>query len=151
MNSDNNENEIDKKEENFENNNNIIENNIEINQENNKLEVKEGNHEIIINNNDNNNKNENYKNKIEQIKIETHDSSENVVTMILDKIISDILVEKKIKDIYKNLPYHCFDYIQKLINPYLKNNFLLYENGLENLSFQKRLLYDRLKSSSNWI
>ena len=161
MNSDNNENEIDKKEENLEinnniieinnniieNNNNIIENNIEINQENNKLEVKEKNEEIILNNNDNNNNNnkkdENPKNKFGQIKIETHDTSENIVTMILDKIISDILVEKRIKDIYKKLPSHCFDYIQNLINPYLKNNFLLYENGLENLSFQKRLLYDR--------
>ena len=145
MNSDNNENEIDKKEENLENNNNIVENNIEVNQENNKLEVKKENKETIINNNNNynNNKNENNNNKIDQIKIETHDTSENVVTMILDKIISDILVEKKIKDIYKKLPNHCFDFIQNLINPYLKNNFLLYENGLENLSFQKRLLYDR--------
>ena len=144
MYSDNNENEIDKKEENFENNNIILENNIETNEDNNKIEVKEANEEIMINNNDNINKNENYKNyKSEYIKIETHDTSENVVTMILDKIISDIIVEKKIKDIYKNLPYHCFDYMKKLINPYLKDNFLLYENGLENLTFQKRLLYDR--------
>jgi len=153
MNSDNNENEIEKKEENFENNNNIIENNIEINQDNNKLEIKEGNQEIIINNTDNINKNENLKNnKIEQIKIETHDISENVVTMILDKIISDILVEKKIKDIYKNLPSHCFDYMKKLIDPYLRHNFLLYENGLENLSFQKRLLYDRnpINKKNEW-
>jgi len=153
MNSDNNENEIEKKEENFENNNNIIDNNIEINQDNNKLEIKEGNQEIIINNNDDINRNENLKiNKIEKTKIETHDISENVVTMILDKIISDILVEKRIKDIYKNLPSHCFDYMKKLIDPYLRHNFLLYENGLENLSFQKRLLYDRspINKANEW-
>ena len=111
------------------------------------------------NNNNNNNKNEiNNEIKIKEFKknqpqIITKDLPETIVSLILDRIISNIIIEKKIKDIYSTLPEHCFNYMNKLMSFYLKNNFIFHENGIDNLSYQENLLFYNKKpinKVNNW-
>ena len=97
--------------------------------------------------NDNRNKDKENENEIisetknKNIQIPSKDTAETVVTLILDKIILNIIVNKKIKDVYSNLPRHCFKYIHKLMSSYLRNNFIFHENGIDNLSYQQNLLF----------
>ena len=111
------------------------------------------------NNNNNNNKNEiNNEIKIKELiknqpQIITKDLPETIVSLILDRIISNIIIEKKIKDIYSTLPEHCFNYMHKLMSFYLKNNFIFHENGIDNLSYQENLLFYNKKpinKVNNW-
>ena len=69
------------------------------------------------------------------------DIADTIATTIVDKIISNAVINSKINDIYKTINDHCFDYLTNLINPYLKNRFIFYENGKEDLASQKKDLY----------
>ena len=111
--------------------NNEIEENLDENKviNDNKNNTKDKEKEIII---EINNKN---------IQITSKDIAETVVTLILDKIISNIIVNAKIKEVYSKFPGHCFKYIHKLMSSYLRNNFIFHENGVDDLSYQKNLLF----------
>ena len=92
-------------------------------------------------------------NNIKRIFKIPNDMPENVASIILDKIFSDIIINKKIKDIYANIPDHCYKFINKLISSYLNNHFLFHENGIDNLSYQQNILfYDKepIKKVNNW-
>lgn len=69
------------------------------------------------------------------------DIADSIVTILVDKIISDAVINSKINEIYKTMNNHCFDFLTYLINPYLKNRFIFYENGIEDLNQQKKELY----------
>ena len=66
---------------------------------------------------------------------------DTLVVIIIDKIISDAVINSKINDIYKTINNHCFSYLTNSINPYLKSRFIFYENGIEDLNQQKNELY----------
>ena len=122
-------------------NNEIKENFDENDINDNKRHYKEDENEI---------KNE-IKNK--NIQLISKDIAETVVTLILDKIILNIIVEAKIKEIYSNLSGHCFKYIHKLMSSYLRNNFIFHENGIDNLSYQQNLVFfDKkpINKINNW-
>ena len=51
------------------------------------------------------------------------DISESIVTLILDRIISNIIVEARIKETYSKLPEHCYNYLHTLVSIYLKLPF----------------------------
>ena len=121
--------------------NNEIENNQEDEEINENKEIEK--EEEIINNNKNENDNEEVRinNKEEQSPYIPKYTADNVVSIILEKIITNIIVEKKIKDSYSKIPSHCFSYLKKLISTYLKNNFIFYENGIDDLSFQQNLMH----------
>ena len=124
--------------------------------DNNKIEQKEEENENDINNIQNTT--ENLKESIKEPKNNSilqpsKDISDTVVTLILDKIISNIIVEKRIKDAYSHLPGYCFNYIHKLTSTFLKNNFLFHENGIDNISNQNNLIfYDKIPMNkvNNW-
>ena len=49
---------------------------------------------------------------------------------------------------------HCFNFLTNLINPYLNNRFIFYENGNEDLSKQKNELFfcsKPLNKTNSWI
>ena len=75
-----------------------------------------------------------------QIKPAT-DIADSIATILVDKIISDAVINSKVNDIYKTLNSHCFDFLTNSINPYLKTRFIFYENGVEDLNQQKKELY----------
>ena len=75
-----------------------------------------------------------------QIKPAT-DIADSIATILVDKIISDAVINSKVNDIYKTLNSHCFDFLTNNINPYLKTRFIFYENGVEDLNQQKKELY----------
>ena len=66
------------------------------------------------------------------------DIADSIATIIVDKIISDAVINSKINDIYKTMNSHCFSFLTNFINPYLKSRFLFYENGIEDLNQKKR-------------
>ena len=123
--------------------------------DNNEIEQKAEN-ETDINNfhNTTENLNENTEEpKINSILKPSKDIAETVVTLILDRIISNIIVETRKKEAYSKIPLHCFKFLQKLISTYLKNNFLFYENSIDNISHQENLIfYDKLAINkvNNW-
>ena len=136
-----------------------------INSENENIIQNEINDEIKINDINNNTENKNeIKNefdteikkkeiKINQSLIISNDIAESVVSIILDKIISNIIIKKKIQKIYSNLPEYCYNYIHKLTSIYLKNNFVFHENGIDNLSYQKNILFynkNPINKVNNW-
>ena len=88
--------------------------------------------------NDDNLKNENTNEN--QIKPSV-DIADSIVTILVDKIISDAVVNSKINDIYKTMNDHCFNFLTNFLNPYLKNGFIFHENGIEDLDFQKQKIY----------
>lgn len=120
-------------------------------------EIKENLDEKIDKKDNINSKKENENEIISEIgnknKIISKDIAETVVTIILDKIISNIIVDTKIKYTYSKFPGHCFQYIHKLMSSYLRNNFIFHENGIDNLSYQQNLLFfDKkpINKINNW-
>ena len=69
------------------------------------------------------------------------DIADSLATIIVDKIISDAVINSKINDIYKTMNSHCFSFLTNFINPYLKSRFLFYENGIEDLNQKKKKLF----------
>ena len=77
---------------------------------------------------------------VKQIKPST-DIADSIVTILVDKIISDAVINSKVNDIYKTINNHCFDFLTNFVNPYLKTRFIFYENGIEDLNKQKNKFY----------
>ena len=69
------------------------------------------------------------------------DIADSIASILVNKIISDAVVNSKINEIYKTMNDHCFGFLTKLINPYLKNQFIFYENGKEDLKERKNELF----------
>ena len=65
------------------------------------------------------------------------DIADSIASILVNKIISDAVVNSKINEINKTMNDHCFDFLTKLINPYLNNQFIFYENGKEDLKERK--------------
>ena len=102
--------------------------------------------------NENNEKENKEKQDITQIK-PSSDIADSVVTILVDKIISNAVINSKINDIYKTINSHCFTFLTNLINPYLKISFLFYENGIEDLNQQKKELFfssKQLEKINTW-
>lgn len=90
----------------------------------------------------NNPKNKNLiKNKKKEILKEKRklpiDFPEAIAGTIINKIISNVIRETTVKEIYSHMDKKCFTYVKYLINPYLSTEYLNYENGLDNIEYQK--------------
>ena len=75
------------------------------------------------------------------IKQHNLDITETVVSILVNKIISDAVINSKVNHIYKGMSDHCFSYLTNFINPYLETRFLFYENDIEDPSYQKNQIY----------
>ena len=62
---------------------------------------------------------------------------EAIVGTILNKIISYVIRQTTVKEIYTHMDRKCFSYFKYLINPYLSTEYINYENGLDNIELQK--------------
>ena len=69
------------------------------------------------------------------------DIAETVVSILVDKIISEAVLTCKVNQIYKGMNSHCFDYLTNFINPYLESYFIFYENDKNDPSYQKNQIY----------
>ena len=76
-----------------------------------------------------------------QNNMQIKDIADCIATIIVDKIISDAVINSKINDIYKTMNNHCFKFLTNCINPYLKTRFIFYENGKEDPNQQKKELF----------
>ena len=92
--------------------------------------------------------------KIIQLDPILNDQTDISVTKIVDKIIAGAVINSNIKHIYDNLNSYCFDCLNKLIDPYLASDFLFYENGIEDMEYQKKQLYyksEHIKKINTWV
>lgn len=69
------------------------------------------------------------------------DIADSIVTILVDKIISDAVINSKINQVYQTMNDHCFNFLTSFMEPYLKSPFLFYENGIEDLDYQKKEVY----------
>ena len=44
------------------------------------------------------------------------DIADSIVTILVDKIIADAVINSKVNDIYKTLNSHCFDFLTNCVN-----------------------------------
>ena len=67
---------------------------------------------------------------------------EAIVTGILEKIISYVVRQSSVKEVYTHMGTKCFSYLIYLIQPYLCTEYINYENGLDDIEFQnKKICY----------
>lgn len=64
--------------------------------------------------------------------------ADTIVTMIIDKIITNVVINNKLKETYTKINEHLFNNLINFINPYLNGNYILHENGIEDLEYQKK-------------
>jgi len=79
--------------------------------------------------------------------------ADTIVTMLIDKIISNVIININLKETYKKTNEHLFYNLINFLNPFLNNNYILHENGIEDVEFQKKLLYfchEPLKKVNTW-
>ena len=69
------------------------------------------------------------------------DIAETIAMIIIDKIISTAVITNKVNETYKTLNEYCFNYLINFINPYQEENFIFYENGIEDVVYQKNQIY----------
>jgi hypothetical protein len=69
------------------------------------------------------------------------DIAETVVSILVDKIISEAVLTCKVNQIYKGMNSYCFDYLTNFINPYLESYFIFYENDKNDPSYQNNQIY----------
>ena len=82
------------------------------------------------------------------------DIADSIALVLVNKIIDNAVINSKINEIYKTMNDHCFNFLTNLINPYLNNRFIFYENGNEDLSKQKNELFfcsKPLNKTNSWI
>ena len=69
------------------------------------------------------------------------DIADSIVTILVDKIIADAVINSKINQVYQTMNEHCFNFLTSFMEPYLKSPFIFYENGVEDLDYQKKEIY----------
>ena len=108
----------------------------------------------FVSNNNLNNIEENSENtriqNEEEITLYYNNPAETITYTIIDKIISFTITKIHLKEIYKNIGNHCFNYIKELIFPYLKSNFITHE--IRHYEKEK-LFFDmpKVKKHNTWI
>ena len=102
------------------------------------------------NNNTNKNINKNKKqkntknqksNNIPLKKLDSPEFPEAIADVIINKIISYVISKTNANEVYSHMDEKCFDYLKYLINPFLTAEYLFYEDGIEDLNYQKTKFY----------
>ena len=63
---------------------------------------------------------------------------EAIAEYILNKIISHVVRQTEVKEVYTHMGKKCFSYLKYLINPFLSTEYINYENGLDNIELLKQ-------------
>jgi hypothetical protein len=69
------------------------------------------------------------------------DIADSIATILVDKIIANAVINSKINQVYQTMNEHCFNFLTNFMEPYLKSPFIFYENGVEDLDYQKKEIY----------
>ena len=79
--------------------------------------------------------------------------NETVISLIINNIISSVIRIHNNKMIYKEMGSHCFNYLIKLINPYLKTEYLPYENISNSNHDKEKIFYNSSinQNSDIWV
>ena len=67
----------------------------------------------------------------------TDKDSETISRLIIDKLISNVIIENKLKHVDSIFNTHIEKFIFKIISPFLSSQFLLHENGLDKIEDDK--------------
>lgn len=62
---------------------------------------------------------------------------EAIAEYILNKIISHVVRQSEVKEVYTHMGKKCFSYLKYLINPFLSTEYINYEDGLDNIDLLK--------------
>ena len=63
---------------------------------------------------------------------------ESIANVIIDKIISNVINYINVKEIYSHMDDKCYNYITFLLNPYLSLEYIYFEDGIEDINYQKQ-------------
>ena len=66
---------------------------------------------------------------------------ESIVEVILNKIISYVIYQTTVKEVYTHMDEKCFNYLKYIITPYLSTEYMFYEDGIEDINLQKKKFY----------
>ena len=84
----------------------------------------------------------------------TPEFPEAIVNVILNKIISYVIYQTEVKEVYKHMDEKCYNYLKYLINPYLSTEYMFYEDGIENINYQKKKFFYKApvpKKVNTWV
>ena len=79
---------------------------------------------------------------------------EAIANEILNKIISYVINQITVKEIYSHLDEKCFNYLKYIVTPFLSTEYLFYEDGIENINHQKKKFYFKApvpKKVNTWV
>ena len=66
---------------------------------------------------------------------------EAIVETIINKIISYVVRQTTVEEVYTHIGKKCFSYLKYLINPYLSTEYINYEDGLDNSDLKKNKIH----------
>ena len=79
---------------------------------------------------------------------------ESIVEVILNKIISYVIYQTTVKEVYTHMDEKCFNYLKHLITPFLSTEYMYYEDGVEDIKHQKKKFYFKApiqKRVNTWV
>ena len=79
---------------------------------------------------------------------------ESIVGLILNKIISYVIYQTTVKEVYTHMDEKCFNYLKHLITPFLSTEYMYYEDGVEDIKHQKKKFYFKApipKRVNTWV
>ena len=91
---------------------------------------------------------------IQKKKLKPPDFPESIVRVILDKILSYVIYQTTVKEVYSHMDEKCFNYLKYLITPYLSTEYMFYEDGVEDIKHQKKKFYYKTpvpKIVNTWV
>ena len=106
------------------------------------------------------NKNKKHKNSTIQKIISSHkeplspEFPESIANVIINKIISNAINYINVKEVYSHMDDKCFNYITFLLKPYLSVEYIYFEDGIEDINYQKQKHFYKVPSPervNTWV
>ena len=94
------------------------------------------------------------KNPNQSINLRPPEFPESIVGIILNKIISYVIYQTTVKEVYSHMDEICFNYLKHLITPFLSIEYMYYEDGVEDIKHQKKKFYFKApiqKRVNTWV
>ena len=106
------------------------------------------------------NKSKKHKNSNIQKSISSHkeplspEFPESIANVIINKIISNVINYINVKEVYSHMDDKCFNYITFLLKPYLSVEYIYFEDGIEDINYQKQKHFYKVPSPervNTWV
>ena len=79
---------------------------------------------------------------------------ESIADSIINKIISFVVYQNTVKEVYSHIDEKCFNYLKYLISPYISSEYMIYEDGIEDINHQKTKMFYKIpapKKVNSWV